>query len=440
MIDFLFVLIFCIFPILILYYMKVLGIPVNYIGIPSVVISAIFVFAYIGLFPLYFAWDDYRFYGEGIQDSVLVLKAFLFTCLTIFMLLVGMSFSKLIFHLDLTPELDVNYRDLNRKEVYLLFCLLLFSFFVLILYLNAVPKVAIFTLINEGVIAASSARSSMANGFTGKYHWYSLIMHDLLNLITFCFFAAWLRHRYKNYLILFLISLIFSIFTAIMAIHKAPLIWLIIGLFFVYTLYKSKGEVPIFSIIKLATISILFLIISYMYFMGTDTVAVAFKALFSRAFTGGIAPSYYYLEYFPQVHDYLYGTSFPNPGGIFPFTPYALTVEVNNWKFPFLVEQGIVGSAPTIFWAESYANFGIPGVVIIPFVVGVLLAVIANVVNKLENTPIKIGLIVWLVLHYFHLSDSGISGYLFDFYLFGISLFVILLIVLSNNLKLRYKR
>lgn len=419
--------------------MKVLGIPFNYIGIPSVVISAIFVFAYIGLFPLYFGWDDYRFFGEGIQDSNLVLKAYLLTCLTIFMLLVGMTFSKLVFQLNLTPELNINYRDLNRKETYILFSFLVFSILVLLLYLNAVPKVAIFTLFSDGVVAASSARSSMANGFAGKYHWYSLIMHDLLNLITFCFYAAWLRSRYRRYLYLFLISLLFSVFTAIMAIHKAPLIWLLIGLFFVYTLCRFKGKIPVFSIMKLVAISILFLVMFYMYFMGTDTIAIAFKALFSRAFTGGVAPSYYYLEYFPHEHDYLYGTSFPNPGGIFPFTPYALTIEVNDWKFPLLKEQGIVGSAPTIFWAESYANFGVAGVALIPFIVGVCLSFITHIVNKLENTPIKIGGIVWLILHYFHLSDSGISGYLFDFYLFGMSFFVVLLIVLANNLKLRYK-
>jgi F0F1-type ATP synthase membrane subunit a len=75
---------------------------------------------------------------------------------------------------------------------------------------------------------------------------------------------------------------------------------------------------------------------------------------------------------------------------------------------------------PTVFWGEMYANFGLPGVLIAPFFVGIALYGVDHVVNKAENTPLKIGLVVWLIIHYQNLSATGLSGFIFDFYLIAV--------------------
>lgn len=443
MIDILFIVIFIIFPFLIHTIMKAAGMPLNKIGIPSIVIGSILIFSYIGLLPLYLGWDEYRFYGEGIQNPFLVIRMYFFTCISIVMILSGLIFTVSLLNVRVMPFINPVYRNITANEMLVLLILLMFCFIVLILYLKAVPKVAIWALFENGVVAAAAARSSMANDFSGAYHWYSLVMHDLLNVITFIFYASYLKFPTGKFRLLLAISLTGSIFTALMAIHKAPIIWLFVGMFFTYCLTKLKGNIPLKSIVKISVVIIGVLVWLYMIFMDTANTSIALKALLSRAFTGGIAPAYYYIEYFPEVHDFLYGRSFPNPAGIFPFEPFALTVEVNNWKFPFLIEKGIVGSAPTIFWAEAYANYNFYGVFIISFLVGLLLAFVSHFVNKLEDSPIKIGFTVWLISHYLHLSDSGISGYLFDIYLVGITFFVLMTLIISNNLKLkiiRFKR
>ncbi len=56
--------------------------------------------------------------------------------------------------------------------------------------------------------------------------------------------------------------------------------------------------------------------------------------------------------------------------GILPFEPFRMTVEVMNWVNPN--SNGVVGSMPTVFWAEAYANFGIIGVCIVPFLLALL--------------------------------------------------------------------
>ena len=107
----------------------------------------------------------------------------------------------------------------------------------------------------------------------------------------------------------------------------------------------------------------------------------AIASVFSRTFTGQIQPAYHYLEFFPMHHDFLWGRSFPNPRGILPFEPYRLTVEIMNWRFPDLVKRGVVGSMPTTFWGELYANFGTLGVITIPFFVGIVIYLLACFVN-----------------------------------------------------------
>ena len=191
------------------------------------------------------------------------------------------------------------------------------------------------------------------------------------------------------------------------------------------------------SISKLAVPMLGVLVLFYVYFMGSHNPIAALMSVFSRAFTGGIQPAYHYLEFFPEHHGFLLGRSFPNPAGLLPFEPYRLTVEIMNWRFPDLAGTGVVGSMPTVFWGELYANFRVVGVIIMPFFVGIGLYVISFFASKLENTPFKVGLLVWLILHYKTLAETGISGFIIDFYLFGVVGVILLLMILTNNFKIK---
>ena len=140
---------------------------------------------------------------------------------------------------------------------------------------------------------------------------------------------------------------------------------------------------------------------------------------------------------FPYYHEYLLGRSFPNPGGLLPFEPFKLTVEIMDWKHPSLASKGIVGTAPTVYWGEMYANFGWLGIIIPPFFVGFYLHILSNLISKIENSPIKFGFLVWASMHYMHLSDTSLSGFIIDI-MFAILLFVVFVIVLiGNDFKLR---
>lgn len=402
------------------------------IEINSAVILSMFVFSYAGILPLYFGWDQYR-YQTGTQDKILIFKLMIFSIWSIFSFVVGLIASKNFLGLSSYVPTFSPTRSLKKVEISITTFLLVFCIIVTAVYLINIQQVAIWVAINKGAKAAAVARSEMGNNFSGKYHWYNLIIHDLLNVITFALFANCLIKKQFSNIAIFLFSLFSSIFTSLMALEKSRAAFLIIGLFFTYSLVKKNGLISKTSAFTLFVFLLIILVLYYIFFMGVRDPLVAISCVFSRLFSGQVQPAYFYLNFFPEHHDFLWGRSFPNPGGIFPFEPYRLTVEIMNWKFPNLSNDGIVGSMPTVFWGELYANFGNLGILIAPFFVGAAFYFVSWSINKLENTPLKTGFYVWLIFHYMELSLSGISKFIADFYLIGILFFLLPMFFYSNR-------
>lgn len=435
MLDILFIILFCTFPFIVFKYMDTIGHNIFSISVPVFLIISMFVYAYSGLLPLYFGWDEYR-YNMGVQDRALIFQVLIFSIISIVGLLAGFTYAKVVLKMNNFQKFDY-IRQISRKELFVLVGLIGFCFFVLFVYLFKVPSIALFVALSEGASSDSHlARSLMGNDFDGKYHWYSLIMHDLFNIVTFALFSAFLLTKRKILFFFFIVAFLGSSFAAVMATEKGPFAQILIGLLLVYGISLLKGKIPIKATIILVVVLFSSLIVFYIVFMGSKDVFSAFGSIFSRALAGSIQPAYHYLEFFPHHQDFLMGRSFPNPGGILPIEPYKMTIEVMNWVDPN--DYGIVGSMPTVFWAEAYANFGVLGVVFVPFVIGVVVYTVYYFVDKIENTPMKIGFFVWLMQHFKSLSITGFSGYIIDFYFIMLTFILILSIAFANKFRIKY--
>jgi len=436
-IDIVFSLMFVLFPILIVGFLKLLGEKVFKFTISSFVLICMFVFTYVGIMPLYFGWDVYR-YETGIQDRDILLQMFLFSVWAIFSMALGVVAAKR--NLAVRSEDYIgNNCVLSLKEKIVLLTYFSFAVVVLVLYLSKVTSIALLVLI-QGEGDAGVARSLMGNDFAGKYHWYSLFMHDLMNFVCFALYANYLLSKRKFDLILFILVFLVASFSAVVAIEKAPFVWLLIGLFLVKVYSTSSRVFPLKQIFVLTVGLVGVLTTFYIIFMGVENVPSAITAIASRSFTGGIAPAYYYIEFFPEHHGFLMGRSFPNPGGLFPFSPYHLTVEMANYMHPENFDHGVVGSAPTVYWAEMYANFSTIGVILVPFFVGVTLFLIDRVVGTLRGSPIKAALVVWLAIHFKELTETNLSSFFFDTYLLVIVVLALAAIAVAHNGKIKLYR
>ena len=431
-IDVLFSILFLLLPIYFYLQLRLAGYRLLTINIVPIASIGLFLFSYLGLLPLYFQWDEYRV-ATGITDKLLVFKILLISGGAISCFLWGVIIWQKALSTQNKSLILFKMRRVKSIEVLLLLLLLLLALAVLIIYLSKIDQPAIMVAIKEGAKAGSVARSKMGNDFIGKYHWYKLFMNDLLHFVSFALFASWLLSHKKWIGGLFFISFVQCTFVTTMAIEKAPFAYYLVGLFMVVILIRCNGKIPVKSVLKLTFSIIFFLMIFYVFFMGSGSILSAFSSVLSRAFSGSIAPAYFYLEYFPEHQDYLLGRTFPNPGGVFPYTPVRYTVEVMSWKFPHLQEIGVIGSAPMAFWGEAYANFGLLGIPIISLVIGGGFYLVGYMLHKIQPTAIWVGFYVWLILLFKDVSVTGFSQFLFNPYLILITFIFLLITILAHR-------
>jgi len=132
MLDILFIILFFSFPFIIFKYMDAIGHNMFVIDISTFVIIAMFIYAYSGLLPLYFGWDEYR-YNMGVQDRILVLQVLLYSILSIIGLVAGFTYARVILKLKKFQHFKI-IRKLSQKEFFILIVLMIFSFIALFIY------------------------------------------------------------------------------------------------------------------------------------------------------------------------------------------------------------------------------------------------------------------------------------------------------------------
>jgi oligosaccharide repeat unit polymerase len=378
-----------------------------------------FFFSYIGTLPLFEGLVSYEV-EAGVIEKELILKILIFSSISISCFILGaiFSFISLISIKNKKVKVTKVQRKVSNSAVKKekIFLLLGFCVVMLFLYISKIDQVALFVLVKNGVLAAELARSEMGNNFTGSYHWYDVFIHHVPNLISYVLFASYLQTRCKPTLKLFLVTFIFCSFTALMSIEKSPFAFYLIGLFIVFMIVKNTGNISASSVVALIVTIMSLLLLTFYFFAGIDELSKTIVSVINRTFASSISPAYHYLDIFPKHRDFLYGLSFPNPGGLFPFEPYRLTVEVAAYLSPHLYDLGIVGSMPAVFWTEAYANFGLIGILFISFLFGYALGLVDFIFMQDLDNPVKIGMFVSLIMHYKNLSMTGFSGFLIDPY------------------------
>ena len=59
---------------------------------------------------------------------------------------------------------------------------------------------------------------------------------------------------------------------------------------------------------------------------------------------------------------------------------------------PAQAAKGLIGSAPTVFWGEAYANCGSAGVFLVAVPVGFCVCLLQTLTTKLPASPVAVGL------------------------------------------------
>lgn len=406
----------------------------------SFVLLGILFNQYLGLPILYFELDPLRI--DDVTDKSIIFRVFIYTSITISLLLLGFYISaringnfKYIKSDKLLPSPKKEFNSL------LLLTLICISVFLIYIYKVGFDNIALFAAIN--LVSDSNLgalRSNMGNAFDGKYHWYYLFMNQLLKFCALAFFSNYLLNPSLKSKLYFLFSFLVLSFSLVMATEKGPLANLLISFFLVFIIVKNNSIVPKKKIFYLFFSITSILVLFYIFFMGANSFSDAIVGVFSRSLTGQIQPAYHYLEFFPKYHDYLMGRSMTNPMSIFPFQSFNIAQEVMAWYNPSQSQSGIVGSMPTVFWGELYANFGVFGVITIPLIVGYFLHWFNFKLVSLYPTPLSTSIYVWFLMHFFNLNATSLTSYIFDIYSTFVLIFFTLITLYTNNWKFKFLR
>jgi hypothetical protein len=214
-------------------------------------------------------------------------------------------------------------------------------------------------------------------------------------LLAYTAYAYWHMTRRRSDLLWFLTMASGAVFILSYNMEKAPVNFFFIGFLFEWVLLTGRT-----TILKTATIGVL--VVSVLLMQYQKTTAQAPTQLVSSYKTGipgrltlsEAAGLFLTFEYFPERHPFLGLSSFSRPLAKIAGQPYSARsarILMEHYR-PDTIAKGTGGVMSSLFMAEAWANFGLTGLLLAPWIVGAVLQVIFLGLLSLRKTPFVVGL------------------------------------------------
>ena len=399
---------------------------------------------YIGSIFLNVWYDRYSLAIGMYKHKDILLTMWYFTTIGLFLIPFGMIMANITTgykpvektKLLLSKNIEIQRSKNDFSIAIIILILIIITLLVLILYLrklSIIPIVAVF----RGASAQDIAflRSASSNAFPGKIYRYNMLMRTMpfyLLLVTF-----FLRNRSKFFGALFYTIFLLVSFTAILDCQKGPIIKVFLILFIAYFYEKNKISKKLLIVAGLISIGLIFAMYIYIMGMYGRTFFKILSAPIHRIFLGQVNALYHYFEYVPKHSGgFLRGASFPNPHNIFPFEYRRLTVEIKNFVCPWQMKYGIIGSMPTVFFGEWWANFGTLGAIFSMILLGFMIQLVdIFFITKLSKhkTVLMSALFMIFINQFSKYAGTSFTGIIFEDKLI-IPIFTMFFIIFSNQI------
>jgi len=296
-----------------------------------------------------------------------------------------------------------------------------------VMYVMATLKTIPITGIIQGLghEALAGLRQEASREFAGNVHVKNIFALGLTPILSYIAFAYYKMTKSRKDLIIFIILFISSFLILTYNIAKAPVVQYFLGFMFLNILINGA--------VKRKTLIILFgtilgiLIIMYLFIMGATEVSVLDlfnynTGIVGRIILGQSAGTYLAFDTFPSIMNHVGFSSISGfLNSIIGVDGSERSARLLMEHFnPKAVEAGLAGVINSLFIAEAWANFGLIGVLISPFYVGVVIQTLFMFFLKLPKTPLLLGLFT-----YFSYRGSVTGG--FNDYIYNAGYFVIII-------------
>ena len=417
---------------------------VGTISLPT--ISSFFLFWYIlipvvGSTIMNIFYTEYEYNLGFYERKDLIFNTWLYTIIGLYFIPLGMQFANWLFRYDAANSFNT-FREqpisyLYEKALFVVVLVSMFiSFIVLYIYIQKIGTVPILGVLQHlSPTQLAELRSQASNGFDGKLYRYLFFIKTLPML--WLIVAYFYKFVSRKWLVTFIVLLVYNIFISIMNLEKAPLVNLLMILLIVH--FFIVGRINWRYLLLFILVAIGALLVMYIFFMGVSSKGLldTLAAPFHRAFVGTISPFFWWKLYSEQ-YGFLHGLTLPNPHHLFNFDNVQVSTEVMAFVHPELKDLGIVGSMPTVFWADWYINFGVfaifLGMILFGFIMQSLDIFLINRMKKRKRV-LMLALFVYLLFYFKRYIATSYLGILFDT---NIVLPVLLFIVLNSILKRKF--
>jgi len=192
----------------------------------------------------------------------------------------------------------------------------------------------------------------MASTYEGGYKYYSFIFVEapiFLSVLGCCLYKLKLIGAFQCF-----VAFLFSLLLSALFLLKSEVAIIVASVFCVSVAFSEKKirsiSISIFSVLSALSAT-------YFFYMGGT---YGFFDILIKIFEGVVIPYIASLDYtvvnFPAKHDFFFGSTFPNPKGVFNFEP----VYLSNFLMRNIAEVPI-GTMPAPSIGFLFANFGYIG-------------------------------------------------------------------------------
>lgn len=250
------------------------------------------------------------------------------------------------------------------------------------------PTPLIHVLSNDGIARIGQANDLMqlrkAATSTEDFGRIKILFYGLPPLIAL--FGHILYRQRSIGLVVNSISIILAMLLTVQFLHKGTLVFFV-GKLFLLEMYLTG--VSFRKIASLGVVALALIFGMYVFYTGHSEPRLILNIL-NRMFVVYVENLEFVLAMWPAQYDYFMGSTFPNPLGVFPYTPVNLAGEV------MAALHGRNGNAPVASFGEGYVNFGVLGVFVVVVFIAMWLIFLAIFLAEARRNAVWLAM--WITL------------------------------------------
>ena len=309
-----------------------------------------------------------------------------------------------------------------RYPFYLLSIISVLSVIYVMISLKSIPLIGIVQ--GLGAEALGLLRIKASRNFSGNIYIRNVFALGLTPILSYVAYGYFKMTKSKKDLMIFIILFIASFFILTYNIAKSPFVQYLIGFLFLNILIN--GSVSKKFLILAFTVVISLILGMYIIICSVTDFTELFSyntGIVGRIILSQASGTYISFDIFPTMHPFIGFASVSNfLNSIFDIQTIERAARLNmEYINPKGVAAGIAGVANSLFIGEAWANFGLLGVLIAPFYVGMVIQTLFMFFIKSPKTPILLALFT-----YFSYKGSVTGG--FNDYFYNAGNFIIAII------------